>query len=534
MTLEEKIKRLWRCVYSTEIEYGSRLLATKTDKKLYVVLGATNEVVPLPARGGDKLFGYLYEMYGLRRGDKNAEAMYELFRLHAINEGLTVELKRLAAYDPATQTAFVSGYDGTMWRVDGEQVSSVQNGSEGVFFLDDDGGVACEPEIANHGLLLDTVTNLNYEPGPGGITPEQQRKFMIVWLFALSFPELLPDKPVMLLEGIKGSGKTSAIKLIQFVLQGNARIMGVSKDQEKDFGVVLLRAPIAIIDNVDTYIEWLQDKICQFVTDGKFPKRKLFSDDDEIVVKPNSFIAVTSRNPTSFRRDDVVDRLLIIRLKRYLNFKTQQNLDANVREQRPQLLGEYLYWLNQIVIELRNGALDQNRQEKWRMASFAGFSRVIGKVFGWPDEEITSLLDVMQTERDIFEGEGDPLVELVTEWVTYKGRNQPRNIGREVPLSDLFKELYTLAKAKEILFYKHHSRLIEKLESNYIAKHFRIECRYDDNTGARYYKIWRHSDLVGIDGGLEMTDPPIETPDPHDKPLKVIRIVKGGVSTTVT
>lgn len=492
----EKRQDVWCFILANEKTLGSQLIKTKQDGRLYVVLGATNEIIALPphSRGGETMFGYLFQMYGLDRTEPLTIAIYELFRTQATNEGINVDLRRFSAYDTATKTAYLSAYDGYMWRIDGSNVERVQSGEDSVFFLDDDGGLPCIPDVADHGILLDLLTSLNYEVGPGGMTVEQQRKLMIVWTFALAFPDLLPDKPIMLLDGLKGSGKTTSVKLIQHALVGKSKIMAISKDQERDFGVLLLRSPIAILDNMDTYIDWIQDKICQYATEGTFPKRKLFSDDEEILIRPLSFIAITSRDPRSFRREDVVDRLLITRLKRYEGFKAAQKMAARIEENRPKLLGEYMFHVGRIVSAIREGALDEDRIEQWRMASFASFSRVVGKVFEWSDEDVEAMLVAMQSERDVFEGEGDPLVEVMQEWIVYRVRGEPSNIGREFALSELFKVFSNMSEQKGLQFYKHHNKLAERLASNYVARHFRVTSRFDETTGAKFYRVWRVTD----------------------------------------
>src|SRR5690606_19245477 len=142
-------------------------------------------------------------------------------------------------------------------RLTGGEVEIVSAGEDGIFFADDDGGVPCEPDIAPHGVLLDKLTNLHFaESGLSGITPDQQRKALIIWMFALAFPDLMPTKPLLLLEGTQGSGKSATCQLIQLALMGASSPMILSKNKEDDFGVLLLRSPIAVFDNTDSYIDW--------------------------------------------------------------------------------------------------------------------------------------------------------------------------------------------------------------------------------------------------------------------------------------
>lgn len=519
----EKKQKVFAVVYTDEVGYGTQLVHTH-DERVYAVLGQSGEILPMPQhnKGGDRMFAYLFQMYGLDRTDQMTTAIYENLRSQALSVGLRVELRRFAAYDKATMTTYLSNYNGSMWKLDGEGIEKMQSGTDGVFFIDDDRGTPVEPEYGDNGVLFEKLVNLNFEEGPGGITAEQQKRFMIVWLFAHAFPDLLPDKPIMLLEGQKGSGKTLAPLLIQHTLLGTEpKAMSITEDQKKDFGVLLLRAPIAVLDNMDSYMEWIQNQICIYATNGTFPRRKLFSDDDEITVKPESFIAITSRNPSSFRRDDVVDRLLIIRLKRYNDFRAVEKIMSEIRALRPKLYGEYCFYVNKIIEALRNDALE-DRQERWRMASFAAFTRVVGKVMSWTVEEVNAMLDAMQQERDIFEGEGDPLVEIMSDWIVYRVKGQPSSIGREFSLSELFKSFSSIAERKGVPFYKHHSRLAEKLESAYVARHFRVEIRHDNSTNMKYVRIWRITDPdLGV-----VDDPVMDLSTEGDPKIRIIRIAK--------
>ncbi len=208
---------LWNYVLTTELCCGSKFLATP-DGDLYVVLGMTNEIFPLSreGRGGDRWHSYFHTIYGLAAVEPIAKFIYSTLRAYVLSNGTRVEPRRFAAFDQSTQTAYLSAYDGRMFKIEGEsEISVCTCGEDGKFFVDDDNGIHVEPDIGNHGILLERLTRPNFaEQGLSGITPEQQRMALIIWLFALAFPDLMPTKPIMLIEGTKGSGKTSQIELI--------------------------------------------------------------------------------------------------------------------------------------------------------------------------------------------------------------------------------------------------------------------------------------------------------------------------------
>lgn len=489
-----KLISVWNYVQEREIIDGTQFLVAQPDGQLYVVIGSSNEVIQLPrsGRGGDRWHAYFHSVYGFGERETEAKFVYDSLRSYCIEHGARVELRRFAAYNRTTKTAYLSNYNGRQWKIDGETIQRVPVGEDGVFFVDDDPGVTVEPNIGNHGILLDRLTDINFAPmGLSGITPEQQRQAFIVWIFALAFPDLMPTKPLLLLEGAMGSGKTAAVQLLQLALMGESRAMVLQRNKEDDFGVLLLRSPIALFDNTDSYIEWVPDAVCAYTTAGVWNKRRLYTDDESMIIRPHAFIAIASKNPASFRREDVADRCVILRMERRKTFASFDKLKESIHEDRPLLFGEYLYWINKIVAVLREETTDAST-ETHRMADFAALARVIARVFEWPEGTVDELMLALQGERDAFINEEDPLVDVLEKWIAYRPRGGVGNVGREINIVQLMTELDTMAQALQIPW-KHTQRtLAQKMRSPHIERKFHVETRSVD--GHRMFRLWRHSD----------------------------------------
>jgi hypothetical protein len=479
----------WRYVLQEEMVAGTRFM--RQGASVYVYLGMTQEILSMSARN-DRVTAYLNQVYGLTQTDPIGKFVFSTMRDYAISHAVKAELRRFVAFNVETKTAYMSTYDGQMWKIDGGTPTRVPNGEDDVFFIDDDGGTTVEVDIAPHGILLDKLTNINFaEVGIGGMVPEQQRMALTTWLFMLAFPDLMPTKPLLILEGTQGSGKSAAVQLLQLALLGASKPMILSKNKEDDFGVLLLRSPIAVFDNTDSFIEWVPDAICAYTTLGYWVKRKLYSDDDEAKIKPHAFIAVASKNPASFRREDVADRCIILRLERRAEFARFQKLQQDVLDLRPQLLGEYIWYVNQLVHRMRVYA-DEEHMEVTRMADFAAFARVIGDQLHWTKEDVVNLMDALASERDAFINEEDPLVDLLNRWIVYRGGGFS-NIGRERTLHELHSELEDFAQANKLPYYKSSRTLAQKLRSPHIDRDFDVEITVVN--ARKIYRIWRKHDL---------------------------------------
>lgn len=496
--------KLWDYILRYETSKGTSFLIT-VDNTLYVVLGETHEIMSLSEMRNARVLSYLNAMYGIVARETVTTFIYESMRAHTMQHGTRVELRRFAVYNEATQTAYLSTYQGHSWRLDGsDHPYMVPNGEDGVFFADDDGGAYTNTNLGHHGMLIERLTSLNFAPsGLGGITPEQQQQALTIWMFMLAFPDMMPTKPLLLIEGQQGSGKTASLQLIQLALMGMTKPMILGRNKEDEFGVMLLRSPIAILDNTDNYIEWVADSVCAYTTLGIFVKRKLYTDDEEAIIRPHAFLAVASKNPASFRREDVADRCIILRLDRRADFASFRKLREDILRDRNHLFGEYVWYVNQIVKEIRNNAADRAESNS-RMADFSYLGRVVAKVLGWPEGSIEALMDALQDERDAFASEEDPLVELLHDWIAYRTRTGERagqsNIGREINVQQLFTELETLAQARGITsWYKSPRTLAQKIRSPHIDREFNV--KIVPRGGHRLYKIWRKTDPM-----LEVVD----------------------------
>lgn len=480
----------WNYILKEEMIAGTSFI--KSNGTVYVYLGMTREILALSKRN-TRITAYLHRVYGVMPTDAVGKQVMHHLLSHGESHAIKGELRRFAAFDRTTKTAYLSTYDGRMWKINGGTPLRVPNGTDDVYFVDDDGGTSCEPDIGPHGILLDRLTSINFATtGVGGMLPEQQRMALTVWLFMLAFPDLMPTKPLLIVEGEPGSGKSACVQLLQLALLGASKPMILSKNKEDDFGVLLLRSPIAVFDNTDSFIEWVPDAICAYTTLGYWVKRKLYSDDEEAIIRPHAFVAVASKNPASFRREDVADRSIILRLTRRDTFKNFSDLQQEIADQRPQLLGEFIWYVNEIVRHLRVYADETGQEETTRMADFAGFARVIGEKLNWSADELSGLMEALTSERDAFINEDDPLVDLLYKWIGHRGGGFS-SVGRERTLHELHAELESVAQASDIkTYYKSARTLAQKIRSPHIDRDFDVEITIKDNR--KVYKIWRKTD----------------------------------------
>jgi hypothetical protein len=120
---------------------------------------------------------------------------------------------------------------------------------------------------------------------------------------------------------------------------------------------------------------------------------------------------------------------------------------------------------------------------KYRMADFAHLAHLIARVLNqpagppgdWTPEAIEEMLGAMQAERDSLVTEGDPMIDLIDKWLEIS-----TNVGREMRIADLHRELAAIAKAQNnAMFFKSPKGLAARLREagGALAHHFEIERR---------------------------------------------------------
>jgi len=470
------------------------------DSFLYHFNGDTNRLTHIG--DGNKInldfMAHLTKHYGLVKSEQTTKHIIDQIDAHTRTNCARPDVKRFAFYDRHAKILYISGYNGTCYKLNGDTVEVIPNGKE-VLFVDDDKGVPVDsPEIKDHGILTKTIIeDLQYsENTAGGLSPENQKTLFTIWTFAIAFGELLPGAcPVLLIEGEKGSGKSTAAKRVQVLTLGREKVQAIGKGHGDDFGVTLLRNPICILDNVDSYIDWLPDAIASYTTGGEWVRRKLYTDTDEITIKPKSFLVATTRNARAFQRDDVADRCIILRLDRRAEkdgYALEDYLLEEVRKNRPKLFGEWLFKLNGIVKKLaeKNGERGLIRVTH-RLSDFSILAMTIGESLGFDPRIVAQALDSAQSEREEMTVEDDPLVPLIDSWLAQEG-----NEGKWVTANELHSALSFNSFASGVEYtYAKPSSLGNRLRNVGTAfqRYFKLEAKPGSKNNAKIYRFSRNN-----------------------------------------
>lgn len=333
---------------------------------------------------------------------------------------------RFAAWDG--EALRVSRFDGTVFKLDGKGITEEANG-ENILFLDDPSWTPYSPDFRSSGHLLWFTTELpNWD--------DNRKMYGLVlraWVLSIFFSELCPTRPILVLLGEKGSGKSMTLRLLLRLLFGPLSELSGIPDRPDGFTAAAAAAHLLALDNLDDFTPWLRDKLASLSTGKVAEYRKLYTSNERGRVFYRCWMTFTARTPDTLRRDDLTDRLVLLPLKRLDEWEAERDFLAKVDELRSLWWGEMLTYLNKIVTEIKRGHLQS--KSNLRLADWESLCRIVAELEGaefiWE-----AFVENLKQDQTDFLLEGNPIVEALNLWL-----ETPENNGREMKARELYNEL---------------------------------------------------------------------------------------------
>lgn len=217
------------------------------------------------------------------------------------------------------------------------------------------------------------------------IKNEEHKVLLIVHLVSC----FVPDFPhaLLIIFGSQGSAKTTQSKLERAVIDPSVIEVASMPDNQKELIQTLAHHYFLFFDNISYISETTSDTLCKAVTGGGFPKRELYSDDDDVIYSFMRCIGMNGINLVATRAD-LLERSLLIELER---------IEPSERKQEKEILNSFQADLPFIlggIFDTLVKALEIQptiKVEKLpRMADFAIWGCAIAEALGYTKEQFLS------------------------------------------------------------------------------------------------------------------------------------------------
>lgn len=315
----------------------------------------------------------------------------------AFANGEPITPRATSYWDAKTHLLYIYNGGGKVYRLDGAAIEVVDNGTDGVLFRDT--GIiepfeALEPPAAlGVPSLNDAILGIpNYETTVLKHTREQAEMMARIWLYALFFGEHMEARPHLVLTGPTNSGKTLVLQAISELLNGPGSTVSTIPHDRQTFETTVSNNSFVFFDNVDTPNKWLMDALAEVATGIQFTRRLLYSTNESVTYRVQSYLGLTTRDPW-FSRTDIATRLIVLYVNRREFNKNPTDLLNVVRTYRSFLWWELLTDLNAVVQRLKKF---KGKDHKLRMAGYADFLTVVCEVKGVDPQPLLNVISGSQ------------------------------------------------------------------------------------------------------------------------------------------
>ena len=403
----------------------------KSEEALYYLYNNEHRLFDLDTESWE---AFLHTLTGVNPGASVFVQLAAAAKTAAILNAENVPVMKFAHYDDESQILRVSRFDGVVYVLDGTNILTEANGAGPVVFYDFPSWRPYSVEETNYDYLAHIGNLPSWRA-----SPDLYSWVFQVWIQTLFFTELCPTRPIIVLLGEKGSGKSMALRLLQKLLFGPfADISGIP-DKPDAFAVAASHYHLYALDNMDTLEPWMRDKLARISTGATDEYRKLYTSKELGIIRYRTWLAITARTPDTLRRDDLADRIVILPLQRLSDDQRGRELDFMqwATANRNQFWGCLLKQLNLVVAALRAGSIPV--ASPLRMADWEALGRIISMVHDKTDQWDT-LVNMIKSEQGNFLAEGEIVIEAIDVWLTNPGSLLTPNVGRWVTARELYVE----------------------------------------------------------------------------------------------
>jgi len=185
----------------------------------------------------------------------------------------------------------------------------------------------------------------------------------------------------------------------------------------RDFLQKAMHAYIVMLDNQNTIPEWAADTLCRLVTGEADSKRRLYTDDEDVIIELRRAVILNGINvPTE--RGDVLDRSLVVELERIPDGdrKTEEQIWELFAQEHPRLLGTLFDVLSRTIA--LKASIKLSRRP--RLADWGEYAAAVYEVMGWGAETFLRDWDEIVKVQNQATLDGSPVAQAIIRFMEDK------------------------------------------------------------------------------------------------------------------
>jgi hypothetical protein len=164
-------------------------------------------------------------------------------------------------------------------------------------------------------------------------------KLVVAFMLAAMRPDV--EYPILGLFGVQGSGKTTLEEILQRLIDPHNPPTRKAPRDEDELIVAANASHLLSLDNTSHMPEWLSDALCRLCTGAGSGKRKLYTDDEQVLFYGKRPIIINGIEDI-ITRGDAVTRSILMSLGEPENRRPEKELWDELDKAAPKILGALL------------------------------------------------------------------------------------------------------------------------------------------------------------------------------------------------
>lgn len=402
------------------------------------------------SRANDYLNALLETRYGLNSSEVEHRYAVGYLMSTTRERGRPGVVAALTHYDAEQKTLLLHTGRKDVMVLDATSTSMVSNGNLGVVFpwrLNEEPFTPkLDTKLSFRVLFEDCFNNLIE------MKPEHAEALLHAWMIFLLLRDAATARPLLTLLGQPGSGKSTLFRRIYAFLYGGSKGLN-SVTTADDFDYAVSGDPFVAFDNVDSFAGWLPDKLALSAAASDVIKRKLYTDSDLVVLKRQALVGLTAHNP-KFRREDIVDRMLMFNFRRIekWEFKSETDIINKILRERDDLWGALIQDTQKV---LASPEPMPDEVPSFRISDFAKIGLWAAKALGFEADFRAAVTTNIGEQKQFNLEEEQVLIDAISDWLT----KMPKAANKFWGTGELFNQL-EMATGDEQAFRKLYTNAV--------------------------------------------------------------------------
>ena len=243
------------------------------------------------------------------------------------------------------------------------------------------------------------------EPGHRLLT-----KVCIISLFIPEFPH-----PIGITYGEKGGSKSTFCRFVKRLIDPDKLELLTTPQEKAEFVQQLHHNYLAVYDNIKKLPPWFSDEACKAITGVGSSKRRLYSNDEDIIYDYKRCLMISGIN-NILSEPDALDRSILTQFDRILDEqrKEESEIETIFEEMRPKLFG---YILDMLVktLQIKPSIKLSNLP---RMADFTTWGEAVARAIGYQPMEFVNAYYDNIGKQNVEAIESNPVALAVEKFVS--------------------------------------------------------------------------------------------------------------------